>query len=126
MIALPVLLFVGLLAVLALFQLALVLGAPWGSFVWGGEHKVLPSRLRMGSAISILLYALFATVSLDRTGVIDPFPGNGFSTIAMWIIAAYLLLSMLPMLSSRSPLEKFTMAPASLVLSVLAVLIAIS
>lgn len=80
----------------------------------------------MGSAISILLYALFATVSLDRTGVIDPFPGNGFSTIAMWIIAAYLLLSMLPMLSSGSPLEKFTMAPASLVLSILAVLIAIS
>lgn len=126
MIALPVVLFVGLLAVLALFHLALVFGAPWGSLVWGGQHDVLHSRLRMGSAISVLLYALFATVALDRGGVIDPFPGSGFSTIAMWIIAAYLLLGMLPMLSSRSSLERYTMAPVSLVLSILAVLVAVS
>lgn len=126
MIALPVVLFVGLLAILALFHLALALGAPWGELVWGGDHAVLPSRLRMGSAISILLYALFAAVALDRTGIINPFPGNGFSTIAMWVIGAYLLLSMMPMLSSRSSLERFITAPAAFVLSILAVLIAIS
>ena len=44
-----------ILALLAVFQLALVLGAPLGRFAWGGTHRVLPARLRIGSAVSIVI-----------------------------------------------------------------------
>src|SRR5690606_3719032 len=54
------------LLALAFFQLALVFGAPLGRFAWGGQHEVLPANLRIGSAVSIVLYALFVVVLLDR------------------------------------------------------------
>ena len=38
-----------ILGVLAVFQLALALGAPIGHFAWGGAHRVLPARLRIDS-----------------------------------------------------------------------------
>ena len=47
-----------LLALLAVFQLALALGAPLGHFAWGGAHRVLPRRLRIGSLVSIVIYAV--------------------------------------------------------------------
>jgi hypothetical protein len=34
-----------LLALLAVFQFTLVLGAPFGSAAWGGQHDVLPAAL---------------------------------------------------------------------------------
>lgn len=42
-----------LLAVIALFQLALALGAPLGAAAWGGRHRaVLPMRLRIASGVA--------------------------------------------------------------------------
>ena len=49
-----------ILLALAIFQLALALGAPLGRFAWGGQHRVLPVRLRIGSAIAIVIYAVIA------------------------------------------------------------------
>ena len=44
-----------LLAGLAVFQVALIAGAPLARFAWGGQHRVLPTRLRIGSAVSVAL-----------------------------------------------------------------------
>ncbi|MDE8668573.1 hypothetical protein PY310_08260 [Pseudarthrobacter sp. H3Y2-7] len=52
------------LAVLATFQLTLIAGAPFGQLAWGGQHKVLPPKLRLGSAASIALYGFFAYIAL--------------------------------------------------------------
>lgn len=62
------------LALLALFQIALALGAPLGRFAWGGQHRVLPPRLRVGSAVSVLVYVLIDLVAWDRVGAIDLCP----------------------------------------------------
>ena len=35
-----------LMAALAVFQAALIAGAPLGRFAWGGQHDVLPAKLR--------------------------------------------------------------------------------
>jgi hypothetical protein len=43
------------LAGLTVFQAALIAGAPLGRFAWGGQHDVLPAKLRIGSAVSIAL-----------------------------------------------------------------------
>jgi hypothetical protein len=51
---------------LAMFQLNLAFGAPWGSLAWGGQHERLPMPLRIGSGVSILVYGLCATILLAR------------------------------------------------------------
>ena len=116
-------LFTLVLALLAVFQLALVLGAPWGHFAWGGQDRVLPARKRIGSVISILIYAFMALVAWDRVGAISFFP-DLFSQIAMWVIFAYSVLGILMNAISRSKPERYTMVPVAIVLSVLSFLIA--
>jgi hypothetical protein len=114
-----------LLALLALFQLTLISGAPWGRFAWGGQNRVLPARQRVGSAVSILIYALIAAIVLDRGGVIDALP-QPISEIAIWVVLGFFFVSILPNLASRSRPEKFTMVPVTIVLAVLSLLVALS
>ena len=111
------------LALLSLFQLALILGAPLGRFAWGGQHRVLPPRLRVGSAVSILIYGLIATIAWDRVGLIDVF-AEPISEVAMWVFFGYFVLGILMNGISRSKLERYTMVTVSIVLAVLSFLIA--
>jgi hypothetical protein len=39
---------------------------------WGGQHRVLPTKFRIGSALSIVLYAVFAYAALARAEVVPP------------------------------------------------------
>lgn len=112
-----------ILTLLALFQLALALGAPLGHFAWGGRHRVLPVHLRVGSAASIVIYGLIDLIAWDRVGAIDVFP-EPFSEVAMWVIFAYFTVGIVMNAISRSKPERYTMVPVSLVLAVLAFLIA--
>jgi hypothetical protein len=112
------------LSALAVFQLALIGGAPLGRYAWGGQHRALPPRLRIGSAVSIVVYALIALIAWDRVGAIDVFPAL-FSQIAMWVIFGYFTLGILMNAISRSKPERYTMVPVSLLLAVLSLLIAL-
>ena len=114
-----------ILALLAVFQLALVLGAPLGRFAWGGTHRVLPARLRIGSAVSIVVYAVIAVLALDRVGAIDLVP-DVVSTVGMWIVFAYFVLGIPLNAISRSRAERYTMTPVVAVLAVLSLIVALS
>lgn len=118
------LLFAVILAALVVFQFALAFGAPIGKFAWGGQHRVLPRRLRIGSAVSVLIYAFMAVVAFDRLDAVDVFP-DGFSVVAMWVIFSYLCLGILMNAVSRSKPERYTMTPVVIVLAVLSLLIAL-
>ena len=115
-----------LLTALGVFQLALVLGAPWGRFAWGGQHeRVLPAGLRVGSAVSILLYVLFALVLLDRGGLVDVVP-DAVSRVAAWVLLAYFLLGVVMNSISRSRDERLAMTPTALALAICTALVASS
>ena len=111
------------LGLLTVFQLALVFGAPLGRFAWGGQHRVLPARLRVGSAVSILIYAVIALIAWDRVGAIDLF-GEPFSEIAMWVVFGYFVLGIGMNAISRSRPERYTMVPVCIVLAGLSFFIA--
>ncbi len=113
--------FCALLGLLAVFQLLLIAGLPLGRFAWGGQHAVLPGRLRVGSAVATMVYAVFAGVALERAGLISILPEPFIAVVAMWVIAAYLVLSVLPNLVSKSRHERLLMTPVSLVLAGLAI-----
>lgn len=112
-----------LLVLLGAFQLALAAGAPLGRFAWGGQHRVLPTRLRIGSVVSILVYAVIVLLTWSRVGVIDLFP-RVVSEVGMWVVFGYFALGIVMNALSRSKPERFTMTPVCLVLAVLAFFVA--
>ena len=107
-----------LLAALALFQIALVLGAPLGRFAWGGGSTVLPTRLRVGSAVSVLVYAVIAWVvagSVDDEG----------SALGIWVLTGYFALGVALNAASRSRPERLVMTPVALLLALSCLVIAL-
>lgn len=114
-----------LLGALAIFQAGLALGAPWGRLAWGGQHERLPTRLRVASAVSILLYALFAAVVLDRADVVDVLP-DVVSRAGTWALTAYFGLGVGLNGISRSRPEALTMAPVCLILCISCLVLALS
>ncbi len=114
-----------ILAALAVFQLALAAGAPLGRFAWGGQNRVLPTRMRIGSVSSVIIYALIAAVALDRVGQIDVVP-DIVSRVAMWVVFGYFMVGIVLNLLSKSRSERAVMVPVTIVLTVLAFLVAVA
>ena len=109
---------------LGVFQLLLAAGAPLGRFAWGGQYRVLPTRLRVGSLVSTFFYAVFAAVVLDRAGILSMFPEQAVR-VSVWAIAGLFFLGAIPNLISRSKSERNVMAPLTLLLSILSVVVAL-
>ena len=101
---------------MALFQLALALGAPLGGFAWGGQVKRLPGALRIGSALSALLFLCGVLVLLQVLGHIAAFVGAGLLQGAMWVFATLFAFSTLANAMSKSRGEKLLMTPVAAVL----------
>jgi hypothetical protein len=114
-----------LLAALVVFQGALIAGAPLGRYAWGGQHNVLPTRLRMGSATSIALYVLFAYVALAKAGLAPPLVNQGFTDVFCWVLTAYLALGIVLNAISRSKAERLVMTPTVIVLTGLFLILAL-
>jgi hypothetical protein len=114
------------LAGLGIFQGALISGAPLGRLAWGGQHEVLPGRLRIGSGVSIALYVIFAYAALARAAVAPPMVNETVTGVIVWALTAYFALGVLMNGSSRSRPERFVMTPVALVLAALYLVLALS
>ncbi|MET0934326.1 MAG: hypothetical protein ABWX56_11465 [Mycetocola sp.] len=114
-----------ILAGLAVFQSLLIAGRPLGRFAWGGQHDVLPRNLRIGSAISILLYAVFAIIILERAGLSNLLP-DVVAEVGIWVLTAYFTLGIIMNGISRSKPERNVMTPVCVVLAGLCLIIALS
>jgi hypothetical protein len=111
---------------LTVFQIALVLGAPIGHFAWGGAHRVLPGKLRVGSVIAVLLYAVFAVFILDKAGLVDVIADDSVTAVGMWVITGYFTLGILMNGISRSKLERAVMTPTAFVLALSSLVVALN
>ncbi|UZN03419.1 hypothetical protein [Cellulomonas sp. S1-8] len=114
-----------LLGALAVLQVLLAAGAPLGRYVWGGGHDVLPRGLRIASAASVLLYAGFALLLLDRAGLTDVLPDT-VARVGTWVLLGYLVLGAPTNALSRSRREALVMTPTCLVLAACALVVATS
>lgn len=112
------------LTALAVLQVLVAAGRPYGRLVWGGQHEVLPRRLRIGSAVAVVLYAAFAGVLLWRAGLLG---SSGLVTqVAAWVLFGYFALGIMVNLVSRSRAERLVMTPTCAVLAGCALVVAIS
>jgi hypothetical protein len=104
------------------FQALLVCGLPLGRFAWGGQQAVLPTRLRVGSLVSMFIYVLIGGVVVARAG--QDSGGDGILGVATWVIAGFFLLGAAGNLASRSRPERFVMTPVAVLLCALTVVVA--
>jgi hypothetical protein len=115
----------GILGLLALFQLALIAGAPLGQFAWGGRHRVLPAGQRITPAIAILVYAVFVLVILNAVGLVSIFaalPGK----IAVFVLVAVFFGGFVMSAASGSTRERAAMTPTFIVLAALTLFVAVT
>jgi hypothetical protein len=116
---------IGFLAIAA-FQVALALGAPLGRAAWGGAHERLPGRLRIGSAIAVVVWVLAALIVLARGGL----PVIGLPSIAIewgpWVLVGLSAVGAIVNFASTSPWERFGWGPLALILAGLCLVLAIS
>jgi hypothetical protein len=113
------------LAGLAVFQAFLVAGRPWGRFAWGGQHTVLPTRLRIGSVVSIVLYALFGLIILATAERAVDGTGAGTTDVGIWALTAYFGLGIVLNAVSRSRPERLVMTPVVLLLAAVCLVLAL-
>jgi hypothetical protein len=110
---------------IAVFQAALVLGAPMGHAAWGGKHRRLPTSLRIGSAIAIVVWLVATAVVLASAGFDVPSPSETVRPWAIWVVVGLLVVGAVMNAASPSRWERFVWAPLSLVLALLTIVVAL-
>ncbi len=111
------------LAGVAVFQLLLAAGVPWGRYAWGGTHEVLPARLRRSSLVAVLIYTLAATIILSRAGVVAIITNTRITHIGIWVLVVLFGLGVIMNALSRSKGERLWV-PVVFLLNVLCFVVA--
>ena len=100
----------------ALFQLALALGVPWGAYAMGGAFPgQYPPAMRVEAVFGIAILGLMAAVVLSRAGVVLP-RWSRASRWLVWVIVAYGVVGLVLNLITPSGGERLIWAPVAFVL----------
>jgi hypothetical protein len=111
--------------VIAGFQAALALGAPWGRAAWGGKSPTLPSNLRRASAFSAVVWLIAPLFVLDRAGIPIVDLPEVVSVLGTWAAVAVSFLGAIVNFASSSPYERFGWGPFALVMGLLTLVVAL-
>jgi len=106
---------------IAAFQLALVLGAPWGAYTQGGKTDgALDTSGRVVAAISCAILLVMAAAILARVGEgpLRNAPRRLVTGLA-WFTTLYSALAILLNLGTQSSSERAVFAPTAILLFVL-------
>ena len=110
--------------VVASFQAALALGAPFGRAAFGGaDAGTLALEFRMVSAVAAGFWVLAALHALSRGGFIRRSHRLGSRRVT-WLLTGLTAVGALMNAASSSPWERFGWAPFTLGLSILCVILA--
>ena len=112
--------------IVSLFQLALVLGAPMGEYTLGGQtHGKLSTKLRLVSAISLLVNLAIAGHYLAQTGVLQTLLPEQLNQITNWALVVFTASGLVMNSISRSKKERNMWVPVLLLSLTCAVIVAI-
>ena len=109
---------------IAIFQLALAAGAPWGYAAWGGANARLSTAQRSASAAAVVFYAAAALIVLGRAGILRARSDAALFQWGTWFLAVAMAIGALPNFVSQSRWENFIFGPLALVLAILCVVVA--
>jgi hypothetical protein len=109
---------------IAIFQLALAAGAPWGHAAWGGANAHLSTAQRSASAAAVVFYAAAALIVLGRAGMLRARGNAALFRWGIWFLAVAMAIGALPNFASQRRWENFIFGPLALVLAILCVVVA--
>jgi hypothetical protein len=110
----------------ALFQLALVLGAPMGEYAFGGQNVgQLPLGYRIGSAVSFLIMLALAGHYLAQLGVFTPILPEPQNSWVNWVLVGFAAMAALMNNITRSQKEKRLWGGTTLAMLLAAVIVAL-
>lgn len=109
---------------IAVFQIALAAGVPWGHAAWGGAHAHLSTAQRTGSAVAVVVMAAAALIVLGRAGLWSAGRRTRLFRWGTWFLAGVSGIATLMNFASHSHWENLTFGPAALVLTALCILVA--
>lgn len=90
----------------ALFQLALVLGAPMGEYAFGGQTPKLPAKYKLASAVSFFVMLAIAGHYLAQLGVFTPVLGATGNSVVNWVLVGFFALAAIMNNITKSEKEK--------------------
>ncbi len=107
----------------AVFQLLLAAGIPWGRYAWGGAYEILPTRLRLSSLVAVLIYLLAVAIILSRAGVVELITNTRVTHIGIWVLVVLFGVGVILNALSRSKGERLWV-PVVFLLSALCFVVA--
>ncbi|WP_309606581.1 hypothetical protein [Phenylobacterium sp.] len=108
--------FGALTALVAVFQLALALGAPWGAVAMGGAFPgVYPPAMRLAALFQILILGVVALVVFVRAGLVFP-RWRVAARWPAWVVVVLLAVGVVLNLITPSGLERLIWAPVAALL----------
>lgn len=111
----------------ALFQLAIVFGAPLGEYSYGGRTVgKLPSRYRLSSLISFGLTLAIAGHYLAFIGVFEPIVDQQLFTILNWAFVAFSAMAALLNNITKSQKEKRLWGGVTLAMFLASIIVALA
>jgi hypothetical protein len=105
-------------ALIAVMTFLVACGLPLGEFTMGGQHKVLPKKLRIFAVISFIVQLFAIIIILQAGGFIPLWFSIGITKYICLFLAAYLSTNVFTNLLSKSKKEKYIMTPLSLIATV--------
>ena len=111
--------------IVATFQAALTLGAPFGAAALGGANPgQLPDALRMVTALQTVVWLFAALLVLARAGfALLPLP-EAVSRAGTWVLVGLLGVGTVMNFASPSPWERLGWGPFTLVMFILGIVLA--
>ena len=111
----------------AIFQIALVAGAPLGEYTMGGQHPgKLPGQFRVTAAVSAIIMVAQSGHYLAQAGILNPALSPGQNAIVNWFWFGFAVLGLIVNSISRSKKERNTWVPVLLVSAACTLLVALN
>ena len=93
--------------IVALFQIALALGAPWGAYAYGGARTgKLPVGFRINSLVAAVVMVAISGHYLAQLGVFEPVLDPAGNSVVNWVLVGFTGLAALANNATRSKLER--------------------
>ena len=111
----------------AIFQIALVAGAPLGEYTMGGQHLgKLPGQFRVTAAVSAIIMVAQSGHYLAQAGILNPALSPGQNAIVNWFWFGFAVLGLIVNSISRSKKERNLWVPVLLISAVCTLLVALN
>jgi hypothetical protein len=108
---------------MALLQLSLTFGSPLGEYVLGGQHKVLPQKMRLVSSAFTLIFIFVGMCYLQRGNFLYIGLSSGVVNVIVIVNTLFLAYAIIGNgMLTKSKKEKYVMTPFSIIQFVLSVI----